>query len=148
MNKIISFNNELFDRRNYTEIIFNYDIVINYDSIIYILETNIGLPIELNKIIADHMKIIDNTKIAINILFCNKFPFNFPHYPPELVLTNVRSNTISKNALIEILLQLNKNIQINWIIENSDFYLKSIIDKFNFFIYNNINDKNNRSKYV
>ena len=141
MNKVVSYYNESFDRKNYTEIIFDFNVCVNQNSINYILKNNIGLPMELNKIIAKYMIIIDNTKIAINILYCNKFPFNFPHYPPEIVLSHIKSNILSENKLLDILVNLNKNIHSNWII-NSNNNFKKIVDKLNLIILDNINEKN------
>ena len=124
LHKILNLNlkekleSNIIKRNTYWEIHLNYKIIDNYDSVNYIKNNYIGLPIELNRIIANYLIEYKYIKLAFTVQTTTIFPFEFPYYPPNwgLLLTESNMNTDYKlNKYFKKLVdRYNKNNYIFW----------------------------------
>lgn len=124
LHKILNLNlkekleSNIIKRNTYWEIHLNYKIIDNYDSVNYIKNNYIGLPIELNRIIAYYLIEYKYIKLAFTVQTTTIFPFEFPYYPPNwgLLLTESNMNTDYKlNKYFKKLVDsYNKNNYIFW----------------------------------
>jgi hypothetical protein len=147
LNKNESIDSKIIDRKTYYEIHINYKIIDNYDSVNYIRNNYIGLPIELNRIIANFLIEYKYIKIAFTVQTTTIFPFDFPYYPPNWSLLLIKSNMNTNYKLNKYFKKLvddyNKNNFIFWKYNiDLEADIKNFISFINHFNKIYINQKN------